>query len=318
MKKIFIGLVTVSTLISCSEKTFAIDENDLSSSSEMLSSSSVIEVSSSSLNTESSSSSLTNEFSSSTSSSSEISSSSETSLSSSSNIEHSSSSSDVVGCAPLNSKGETKSVLFLGNSLLNGVASKVETLLECGGYMANVGVNNPGGYKLYQHNSNSTTNSLIAQGYDQVYMHEQSAGIHNHHSEPYATIDSLKQKVEDNGGEAFLYQTWGYAGYVPDYHIAGYEAAGSYLNMGVAAVGRAWKKFTEDHGGTLNNEGDLPFSLFSDDRHASTHGQVLIAFVFYAYITGESPVNLDSLNLSDVDAKLLQEIAWSTYQNYSL
>ena len=214
------------------------------------------------------------------------------------------------GCALPGSASTTISVLFIGNSLTNGVPGKVTSLLECGGYTAQTGPSTPGGYKLYQHDEYGATLNLIAQGFDKVVLQEQSAGIHNWHSEPYPVIASLQTKIEAAGSEMVFYQTWGYDGYSRDYHIAGYDAVGTYFSAMVVAVGRAWKTYEETHAV------DPPFSLFSDDRHASVFGQSLIAYVFYAYLTDASPVDRSSLTLSDADALILQTIAWQIYQSY--
>lgn len=49
--------------------------------------------------------------------------------------------------------------------------------------------------------------------------------------------------------------------------------------------------------------------MFSDDRHASSYGQVLIASVFYAYLTGENPTGRGELGILAGQAELLQGIA---------
>ena len=74
-------------------------------------------------------------------------------------------------------------------------------------------------------------------------------------------------------------------------------------------IGRAWDYFY-----TSNNE-TPPFSLFTDTVHATDQGQTLIAYVLYAYLTDDSPVNLSSLTLPDHEAFELQTIAWETYQS---
>jgi hypothetical protein len=214
------------------------------------------------------------------------------------------------GCAALDSRHKTISVFFIGNSLTSGVPNKVERLLVCGGYTAEIEQSNPGGYKLYQHKDLEVTNNTLAKGFQKVVLQEQSAGMHYWHKIPYPHIQSLKDKIDATGGEMIFYQTWGYDRFPPDDHINGYDQVGAYFDTQVVAVGRAWKMFDN------NYEWSKPFELFSDDRHASGHGQSLAAYVFYAYLTGHSPVGLSSLSLSDSDAAILQDIAWQIYQGY--
>lgn len=62
------------------------------------------------------------------------------------------------------SNGELVSVLLVGNSLMNGVRLRLTSLLASSGYIADIGVSNPGGYWLYQHDDYAPTLDLIAQG----------------------------------------------------------------------------------------------------------------------------------------------------------
>jgi hypothetical protein len=219
---------------------------------------------------------------------------------------------DQASCAVAGSANRTISVLLVGNSLMTGVKSKIETLLTCGGYTPNFGISNPGGYWLYLHDGNSATLNLIAQGYDIVLLQEQSGGIGSHTS-PYPTINSLKTKIEAAGSQMWLYQTWAFSSRNPTVTnaiLTGYETIGTYFTAPVIHIGRAWDDIYTDYSEVP------PFNLFSDSVHASTHGQSLIAYVLYAYLTGETPVYLSSLSLSVADANILQTYAWQTYNSY--
>ena len=215
-----------------------------------------------------------------------------------------------TGCAVPGSANKTISVLLVGNSLMGGVKSKIETLLTCGGYTPDIGISNPGGYWLYQHNENTTTLNLIAQGYDLVLLQEQSGGIGSH-IEPYGTIASLKSKIEAAGSVMRFYQTWAFSSRNPvvtDDILTRYEIIGNYFSAPVIHIGRAWDYFYTSYSESP------PFSLFSDSVHANDYGQSLITYVLYAYLTGESPVYLSSLSLNDDDALILQTFAWDIYQ----
>ena len=215
-----------------------------------------------------------------------------------------------TGCAVPGSANQTISVLLVGNSLMGGVKSKIETLLTCGGYTPDIGISNPGGYWLYQHNENATTLDLIAQGYDLVLLQEQSGGIGSH-IEPYDTIASLKTKIEAAGSVMGFYQTWAFSSRDPvvtDDILTRYEIIGNYFSAPVIHIGRAWDNFY------ISYSESPPFSLFSDSVHANSYGQSLIAYVLYAYLTGETPVYLSSLSLTDDEALILQTFAWDIYQ----
>lgn len=192
---------------------------------------------------------------------------------------------------------------------MGGVKSKLESLLTCGGYTPDIGISNPGGYWLYQHNVNSSTLNLIDQGYDLVLLQEQSGGIGSH-APPYATISSLNTKIEAAGSEMGFYQTWAFSTREPsttETILSRYEIIGAYFNAPVIHIGRAWDYFY------TSNDEEPPFSLFSDSVHANIYGQSLISYVLYAYLTGDTPVDLSSLSLNSDEAYSLQIIAWDIY-----
>ena len=222
----------------------------------------------------------------------------------------------VPGCGNADeesgSANEVISVLLVGNSLMGGVKSKIEELLTRGGYTPDIGISNPGGYRLYQHDAYTPTLDLIALGYDLVLLQEQSGSIGSH-VVPYSIINSLKIKIEAAGGEMALYQTWAFSSRIPsttDFILTRYETIGTYFGAPVFHIGRAWDFFYTSYFESP------PFALFSDDRHANTYGQTLIAFVLYARLTGTSPIDLSSLSLKDSEALILQTIAWDTYNLY--
>lgn len=216
------------------------------------------------------------------------------------------------GCAVPGAANQSVSLLLLGNSLMGNIKAKTDTLLVCGGYTPSISVNNPGGYYLYQHDTNATSLALIAQSHDLVLLQEQSGSIGSH-VEPYATISSLKTKIEAANGEMGLYQTWAFRDRTlgaTEVIISHYETIGAYFNAPVIALGRAWNLFYATYPDVQ------PFDLFADNVHASTHGQNLISYVLYAYLTNATPVGLPNLGVSDEDAAILQQIAWQTFESY--
>ncbi len=210
------------------------------------------------------------------------------------------------------SKGNV-SVLLIGNSLMNDVQSKLEQLLVCGGYTTDLATSNPGGYFLHQHVTNEETNRLIAKGYDLTLLQEQSRGILKHEA-PYETINELKRKIEAAGSRMGFYQTWAFQERNPTVTssiLSRYESISQELGSPIVPIGRAWDYFYTSH-----NESP-PFELFLDYAHATEHGKSLIAYVLYAFLTGNSPVNLSALTLSEDEALELQSIAWATFRSFS-
>ena len=214
-----------------------------------------------------------------------------------------------IPCAVPSAKNQTVSVLLVGNSLMNDVQSRLKDLLDCGGYDTELATSNPGGSFLFQHDENQTTSNLIAQGYDLTLLQEQSNSI-NTNVAPYTVINSLKRKIEAAGSVMGFYQTWGYQHRDPvqtEDILSGYDRVADDFNAPLIHIGRAWDYFYTSH------SDNPPFSLYLDYAHATDEGKALIAYVLYAYLTGESPVGLHSFLLSDANAQLLQSTAWTSY-----
>jgi len=109
-----------------------------------------------------------------------------------------------------------------------------------------------------------------------------------------------------------FYQTWGRQERDPvqtEANLSAYEEIAEYFDAPVVRIGRAWDYFY-----TSYNE-EPPFSLYSDQVHATPQGMALISYVLYAYLTGESPVGLPSLTLNEDDALVLQIVALESHQS---
>jgi len=207
------------------------------------------------------------------------------------------------------------SVLFIGNSLTssNNLPLVVSQIAESDpDVIIEATSSTPGGHTLQQHSVNNTTLEMIQNEHDIVVLQEQSAGIAFHNSQPH--VSTLNDYVQGAGGEAVLYMTWGYtnSNFFETSIADGYYAAGSNLDLQVVAAGEGWQKFDNRYQGSTP-----PFSLYSDDRHPSIHGTYLTAYIFYAYLTGRTPVGTYAGPLSTEDATILQEIAWETYSEFS-
>lgn len=217
------------------------------------------------------------------------------------------------GCAPAGTAKKTISLLLIGNSLMNDVQTKLEKLLTCGGYSSNIATSNPGGYRLEQHLTNNRTLELIARGYDLTLIQAHSNGIKDH-SKPYKVLNSLKSKIESAGSTMGFYQTWAFQNrdiVITENILSRYELIAQDFNAPIIHIGRAWDYFY------TSNDESPPFQLFKDYAHATEQGKSLIAYTLYAYLTGESPINLSGLSLDDQDASPIQTIAWATYKAHS-
>ena len=221
---------------------------------------------------------------------------------------------DMSGCSPAGSADQTISLLMVGNRLMNDIESKLEQLLDCGGYTSDIDTYNPAGYTLTDHDADEQTTASIAEGYDLTLLQELSTDFLNR-APPYETISALDSKIAAALSGMGFYQTWG----LQDRNIeetesflSAYESAAEFFEAPIIHIGRAWDYFY-----TLHNE-EPPFSLYLDEANPTEEGKALIAYVVYAYVTGESPLLTTTLGLDGDDALLLQNTAWDSYQLYGL
>ena len=221
---------------------------------------------------------------------------------------------DMSGCSPAGSADRTISLLMVGNRLMNDIESKLEQLLDCGGYTSDIDTYNPAGYTLTDHDADEQTTASIAEGYDLTLLQELSTDFLNR-APPYETISALDSKIAAALSGMGFYQTWG----LQDRNIeetesflSAYESAAEFFEAPIIHIGRAWDYFY-----TLHSE-EPPFSLYLDEANPTEEGKALIAYVVYAYVTGESPLLTTTLGLDGDDALLLQNTAWDSYQLYGL
>jgi len=213
------------------------------------------------------------------------------------------------GCVAPGSANKNISLLLIGNSLMNDVQSRLETLLTCGGYTTDIATSNPGGYRLEQHVTNEQTMELIARGYDLTLIQAHSNGIKTHRP-PFNVLKSLQSSIEAAGSTMGFYQTWAFQNRNPviaENILSRYEYVADEFDAPIVHIGRAWDYFYISH------KESPPFSLFTDYAHATDQGKSLISFVLYAYLTGNSPIRMDNLSLSEDQAVELQTVAWATY-----
>ena len=222
-----------------------------------------------------------------------------------------------TGCLQAGSANQTISVLMIGDSLLNDVESNLEQLLDCRGYISDIDVSNPDGYTLADHLTDDQTLTAIAQGYDLTLLQESSRGFLDPglHLPPYETIDALDAKITiEDLSETGFYQTWGLQNRDAEETetiLSGYESVAEFFDAPIIHIGRAWDYFY-----TLHSESP-PFSLYLDESNPTDEGKALIAYVLYAYLTGESPQLTLTFGLDSEVAALLQTVAWDSYLTYA-
>ena len=224
---------------------------------------------------------------------------------------------------------QTKKILFLGNSYtaVNNLPDKVSLLAASLGDSVYYESNTPGGYRLLNHATNSTTLSLIGKGgWDYVVIQAQSQepswppGQVASQVLPYAIILNDSIKSANPCTETVFYMTWGRK-YGDQQNCASWPPVCTFLGMQerlmtgymtmteqnsstVAPVGLSWKH-------TMDNDPDSLINLYAgDNSHPSLAGTYLTACVMYATMFQKSPVGAGfSAGLPVNDALFLQQMA---------
>jgi hypothetical protein len=211
-------------------------------------------------------------------------------------------------------------VLFIGNSY-TGVNDLPGTLMRAAeaapsGPRFEVGMWAPGGQTWEGHDVDPMVDTLIAEGWDQVVLQDQS-------EQPWFVTTTIKpallalvDQVEATGAGAVLYMTWARGVSqtsdglrflmdmaVNHYYVRHAEVSGARI----APVGRAMQRTRRSPQVTL---------LDPDDSHPSPQGTYLAACVFYATLTGLDPYELGDggLGLDAPTMALLQTAAWNTVE----
>ena len=201
-------------------------------------------------------------------------------------------------------------VLFIGNSYtyyndLNKSDGIFANIARNAGY-TKVSVRSiyKGSYYLHKFlDPNDTYGKQVLQAlksstkYDIVIIQEQSANPIANPADFYTSCRQFKTLIDANGGEMWLYATWGYktghsnlSKYGPTTERmemrlrAAYTAIAEELGVGVVYAGAAMTKaFTDKIGIELYN---------SDNTHPSAAGSYLVAWTMFGTIFGVDPINL--------------------------
>ncbi|MBD3243527.1 MAG: hypothetical protein GF331_23255, partial [Chitinivibrionales bacterium] len=148
------------------------------------------------------------------------------------------------------------------------------------------------GINLRAHYNNTNTLNRIDSGdYDVVVLQDMSSGPVDSHAIFVEYARLLDERIRNAGSRTVLYQTWPLVwkdNYMSEFWPPlrdAYDAMGEELGAPVVPVGRAFACWD-----TLHPE--IPLFGMADQHHTSPLGNYFKSLVFYACLTGESPVGL--------------------------
>lgn len=216
---------------------------------------------------------------------------------------------------------DQKNVLFLGNSYTytHNVPNTTKLLAQSNGDILKFDSHTPGGYRLNQHATNTTSLQKIRNtNWDHVVLQDQSLTPAYNFSGFYSGAKALIEEINNGSctNNTILFMTWGRknnATYpykeMQKRTTDNYNKVADAFETEISPVGVAWKKVRDDKD---------PVNLYSGDgSHQSFAGTYLAACVFYATIFDKSPVGLAYRgSLSAADALYLQNKAFEAYNEY--
>lgn len=200
-------------------------------------------------------------------------------------------------------------VLFIGNSYtyVNDMPSILEQISANNSESIHSTMAVAGGATLEMHWNNPQTRSLLrSRKWDVAVLQEQSMQpIGNPASfSQYAGL--LANEARSSGAKVMLYMTWAREGSPEqqDDLTNAYRSVAANSCCRVAPVGEAWR---------IVRDRRSDIALFADDgSHPSPAGSYLTACVFYAAITGKTPVGISPLDgMTQDDSIFLQSTAWA-------
>ena len=230
-----------------------------------------------------------------------------------------------VAPSPSRDKNTELSILFIGNSFTyyNDMPTEYfEPICTTAGYKVKVESITKGGYYLSKFADSSdeygklVDKALKNNKYDVVILQEQSGCPIADRDRFFGGVRALAKKVEANGAELYLYQTWGYKeGYsklashggttkIMEMKLrAAYTAIADEVGAKVALVGVAM----------LDVHTNETIDLYRSDLfHPSKYGSALAAYTLFATIFNEDPRALSfNCRLGAPIGKILKDAAYS-------
>lgn len=214
---------------------------------------------------------------------------------------------------------ESRRVLFVGNSHTyynGGVDFHVQNLLHEARpeWTIDIQSQTVGGYSLQDHYNNANTIDAIQNGnWDLVILQDNSEWPLLHPDLFYQYGAALDSVITHSGALTGFYMTWAWR-YRPEMYTPtrnAYNYLGAYLDALVAPCGIAFhNSIAADSTIVLHD---------ADTSHASLYGTYLVSCTFLASIWNINPMGNAYIptGISHTVAAFLQEIAWTTVQNYN-
>ena len=201
---------------------------------------------------------------------------------------------------------DTLRVLFVGNSYTYfwNLPQMVAAMGASRDFPMMARKSTAGGASLRQHwdgEKGLKTRQLITQSqWDVVVIQNHSLSSIDTPEEFLSYGQKFTDLIRESGARPMLYETWAraYNPLMQEKISAGYSNLGKVSTTEVAPVGQVWAQ-------VRSLRPDL--ELFHDDgSHPSTAGTYLTACVFYAMLTGESPIGLaDRIKITDKNGEEL-------------
>jgi hypothetical protein len=222
--------------------------------------------------------------------------------------------------------GATLKVLFVGNSYSFGLPDLVNQLsgASSGAPAVKATENTTGGATLKMHFDDAATLSRIASGgWHYVVLQGQSVEPVYNPSQFATYAGYLATRIKQARAVPVFFETWARKA---GHEVYSYSWSGGTPKAMQAGLRKAYQTVASQNGGKLAPVGDAweqvlashpSIPLFAaDGSHPTAHGTYLAACVFYALLTGNSPVGLSHrpASVSAADAAALQKVARQTVQ----
>jgi hypothetical protein len=180
-------------------------------------------------------------------------------------------------------------VLFLGNSYtyVNNLPGVIRELATAAGRPIETAHVTSGGKSLEWHwFNNESLDAVDKGGWDFVVLQDHSQQAVDAPEKLQAAATRFAARIRKTGAEPLFYLTWARR-HLPEMQeaiTASYLRVAAILNVRITPVGPAWQA-------ALAADPKLPLHV-EDRSHPSLLGTYLTACVFYATLTGASPVGL--------------------------
>ncbi|MFT4569564.1 MAG: hypothetical protein ACI91F_000432 [Candidatus Binatia bacterium] len=213
-----------------------------------------------------------------------------------------------ASAAPPNFPG---SVLLIGNSFLRGIRRPLVLMFRERGHRLKIKQNGPNAWTLAKHVASRRTQKRINKlAWDVIVLQELADRFD---TERYADARILDQRIKENGAETMFFMTWRDRGEPLESFDSlrgepggseGYVPIADELGARIAPVGWAVRDSLAS---------GLPYDLWRDGHHLNGPGRYLAACVFFAALTGDSPVgNYGPRSIPPSQLAYIQQLAADT------